>query len=349
MEYRRLGQSGLLVSTLTLGTMSWGANDYFSAIGTLGLDGARRQIDMALDAGVNLIDTADVYSAGQSEEVLGEVIAGRRERVLVATKVRAPMGAGPNDQGLSRQHIVEACEASLRRLRCDHIDLYQAHGPDSLTPIEETLEAFDTLVRAGKVRYVGLSNYAGWQLAKTVGKADAAGMARPISHQIYYSLLCRDAEWELLPAGVDQGVDAIIWSPLSSGLLSGKYRRGVAEPEGTRMEKWSVPPRPDTEHVHAVVDVLLAIAADRSVTPAQVALAWTLARPGVASLIVGARTEEQLAENLAAATLTLTTEEVARLEEVSRVPLPYPMWQHLGINRDRLSPAETTFLGPWRR
>ena len=226
MEYRALGRSGLRVSALSMGTMTFGGTGNFANVGTTGVDEARRQVDRCLDAGVNLIDTADVYSGGASEEIVGEVLAGRRDDVLVATKVRFADGPGPNDAGLSRHHIIAGCEASLRRLRTDHIDLYQLHEWDGQTPLEETFEALDLLVRAGKVRYVGVSNFAGWQLMKALGTAERSGLPRPVSQQIYYSLQARDAEYELIPAAVDQGLGVLVWSPLAGGLLSGKYRRG---------------------------------------------------------------------------------------------------------------------------
>ena len=226
MEYRQLGQSGLRVSVLTMGTMTFGGRGGFAQVGNTDVVGARRQVDMCLDAGVNLIDTADVYSGGLSEEILGEVLTGRRDRVLVATKVRMPMGDGPNDAGLSRQHVISGCEASLRRLGTDHIDLYQVHEWDGQTPLEETLEALDLLVQQGKVRYVGASNYAAWQLMKALGVAERAGLPRFVSQQIYYSLQSREAEYELIPAAVDQGIGVLVWTPLAGGLLTGKYRRG---------------------------------------------------------------------------------------------------------------------------
>jgi aryl-alcohol dehydrogenase-like predicted oxidoreductase len=347
MQYRNLGRSGLMVSTLTLGTMTWGGDGVFSAVGSAGADEASRQLDMAMDAGVNILDTADVYSFGKSEEIIGEVVKGRRSRIIIATKAHARMGDGPNDRGLSRQHVIEACEASLKRLGTDYIDLYQLHGWDGLTPIDETLRALDDLTRAGKVRYVGVSNFSAWHIMKAFHESEMRGLVRPISHQIYYSLVSRDAEWELLPVAVDQEVGIMIWSPLASGLLSGKYRRDRPEPEGTRMANWSVPPRPDFDHLHDIVDALVTVADARRASPAQVALAWLLTRPGVATAIVGARTDAQLADNLAAAELVLSPEDVARLEQVSRRPLPYPQWQQVAISRDRLSKADLAALGPY--
>jgi aryl-alcohol dehydrogenase-like predicted oxidoreductase len=304
---------------------------------------------MCLDAGINLIDTADVYSDGASEEIIGEALAGngRRERALIATKARMPMGDGPNDAGLSRHHIIAACEASLRRLRADHIDLYQVHEWDGVTPLEETLSALDDLVRAGKVRYVGCSNYTGWQLAKAVGLSERLGLERFVSQQIFYSLQAREAEYELIPAGLDAGVGVLVWSPLAGGLLSGKYRRGEQGPEGSRqLTEWDEPPVYDEDALHDVVDVLVEIADDRGVSAAQVALAWLLGRPGVSSLVIGARTDEQLADNLAAADLELSAEERARLDEVSAPRLIYPHWHQAKTASDRLGAPELTLLGP---
>src|SRR3954453_19133272 len=245
MDYRQLGRSGLRVSALTLGTMTFGGRGNFANVGSTDAAGAARQIDLCLDAGINLIDTADVYSGGVSEEIIGEVLdsGGRRDRALVATKARMPMGDGPNDAGLSRHHVIASCEASLRRLRADHIDLYQVHEWDGQTPLEETLSALDDLVRAGKVRYVGCSNYAGWQMAKALGVSERLGLERFISTQIYYSLQARDAEYEIVPACLDQGVGILVWSPLAGGLMSGKYRRGQEGPEGSRhLTDWNEPP-----------------------------------------------------------------------------------------------------------
>src|SRR5436190_7349734 len=274
MDYRQLGRSGLRVSTLTLGTMTIGGGGPSASIGSVDLDGARRQIDLCLDAGVNLVDTADVYSAGVSEELVGQALVGRRDRVLLATKARMPMGEGPNDAGLSRHHLIAACEASLRRLRVDHIDLYQVHEWDGQTPLEETLHALDTLVRDGKVRYVGASNYAGWQLMKALATADRHGYQRFVSQQIYYSLQSRDAEYELVPLAVDQGLGILVWSPLAGGLLSGKFRRGLQGPAGTRaLSDWNEPPVRDQEGLYDIVEALLEIGQGHGVSAAQVALA----------------------------------------------------------------------------
>jgi aryl-alcohol dehydrogenase-like predicted oxidoreductase len=330
-----------------MGTMTFGGQGDFANVGTTDTDEARRQVDMCLDAGVNLIDTADVYSNGLSEEIIGEVLKDRRDDVLLATKVRMPMGPGPNDAGLSRHHIVAGCEASLRRLRTDHIDLYQVHEWDGVTPLEETLEALDSLIASGKVRYVGASNYSGWQLMKALGTADRLGYERFVSQQIYYSLQAREAEYELVPAAIDQGLGILVWSPLAGGLLSGKYRRGQTAPEGSRqLTDWNEPPVYDEDKLYDTVDVLVDVAESHGVSAAQVALAYLLGRPAVTSLVIGARTREQLADNLAAAELTLSEDERARLDEVSAMPLNYPYWHQAATARDRLSPADLSLLGP---
>jgi aryl-alcohol dehydrogenase-like predicted oxidoreductase len=345
MDYRQLGNSGLRVSALSLGTMTFGGRGAMANVGSTDVAGARRQLDMCLDAGVNLVDTADVYSGGLSEEILGEALEGRRDRLLLATKARMPMGDGPNDAGLSRHHIIASCEASLRRLKVDHIDLYQVHEWDGRTPLEETLHALDTLVRDGKVRYVGASNYAGWQLMKALAAADARGYQRFVSQQIYYSLQARDAEYELVPLTVDQGLGILVWSPLAGGLLSGKFRRGQEGPEGSRaLSDWNEPPVRDQEGLYDIVEALVEIGEAHGVSAAQVALAWLLGRPGVTSLVIGARTDEQLADNLGAADLELAAEERARLDELSEPPLLYPYWHQLKTASDRLSEADLTLL-----
>jgi aryl-alcohol dehydrogenase-like predicted oxidoreductase len=346
MEYRQLGRSGLRVSTLTLGTMGFGGTGWAKAVGTLDVDAARAQITMARDAGVNLIDTADVYSNGLSEEIVGKALGSDRDDVLIATKVRMPMGEGPNDAGLSRHHIIRGAEASLRRLGTDWIDLYQVHEWDGQTPLEETLAALDALVRSGKVRYVGASNYTGWQLMKALGVADRLGYSRFVSQQIYYSLQARDAEHELVPVSIDQGLGILVWSPIAGGLLSGKYRRGVDAPAGSRhLGDWDEPPVHDQDKLYDTVEVLVEIGEAHGASAARVALAYLLAKPAVTSLIVGARTEEQLADNLAAADLTLTDDEIARLDDVSAEPLRYPHWHQAKTSADRLGPADLSLLG----
>jgi aryl-alcohol dehydrogenase-like predicted oxidoreductase len=345
MDYRQLGHSGLRVSTLTLGTMTFGGRGHWGRVGGSDVDVATRQVDMCLDAGVNLIDTADVYSEGLSEEIVGKTLKGRRDRVLLATKARFAMGDGPNDAGLSRHHIIRACEASLRRMGTDYIDLYQVHEWDGATPLEETLDALDHLVDSGKVRYIGCSNYAGWHLMKALGVSERRGYQRFVSQQIYYSLQARDAEYELVPAGLDQGVGILVWSPLAGGLLSGKYRRGQDMPEGSRhLTDWNEPPVHDEDQLYDIVEVLVEVAEARDVSPAQVALAWTLGRPGICSVIVGARTEEQLADNLGAADLELSDDERARLDEVSAPRLMYPYWHQAKSASDRLGEPDLTLL-----
>ena len=351
MEYRQLGRSGLRVSKLTMGTMTFGGRGNFASVGNTDLNGARRQIEMALDAGVNLIDTADVYSGGASEEIVGQVLRGSlRDRVVLATKARFnldPAHPGPNDAGLSRHHLIEGCEASLRRLGVDHIDLYQVHEWDGQTPLEETLAALDHLVQSGKVRYVGCSNFAGWQVMKALGISERTGLTRFVSHQVYLSLQERSAEYEIVPSALEEGLGLLIWSPLAGGLMSGKYRRGQDAPPGTRhASEWDEPPIYDADKLYDTIEVLIEIAEARGVSPAQVALAWLLGRPGVTSVIIGARTEEQLADNLAAASLELSAEETARLELVSRPPLIYPYWHHRKTASDRLSPADLSLIGP---
>ncbi len=348
MDYRQLGHSGLRVSALTLGTMTFGGKDRFSLVGDTDVAGATRQIDMCLDRGVNFIDTADVYSGGVSEEILGKAIKDRRDRVLIASKARMPMGDGPNDAGLSRHHLIEGCEASLRRMGVDHIDLFQVHEWDGQTPLEETLEALDTLVKSGKVRYVGASNYAGWQLMKALGVSDRHGYQRFVTQQIYYSLQSRDAEYELVPMAVDQGIGILVWSPLAGGLLSGKFRRADKGLEGSRaLTDWAEPPVRNEEQLLDTIEVLVEVGEAHGVSAAQVALAWLLGRPGVVSLIIGARTDEQLEDNLAAAELQLSDDERARLEEVSRPPLIYPHWHQAKTARDRLGAADLALLEPY--
>jgi aryl-alcohol dehydrogenase-like predicted oxidoreductase len=350
MEYRTLGKSGLRISVLTMGTMTFGGRGGFAQVGSTDVDQARRQVDMCLDAGINLVDTADVYSGGLAEDILGEVLRGRRDDVLLATKVRMTMGRGPNDAGLSKHHVITGCEASLRRLGTDHIDLYQVHEWDGQTPLEETLEALGLLVSSGKVRYVGASNYASWQLMKALGTSERLGLPRFVSQQIYYSLQGREAEYELIPLAVDQGLGVLVWSPLAGGLLSGKYRRGQQPPEGSRgLTDWNEPPVYDQEGLYDIIEVLVKIAEQRGVSAAQVALAYTLAKPAVTSLVIGARTDEQLADNLAAADLTLSDDERSQLDAASAPPLLYPYWHQAKTARDRLSPADLTLLAPHLR
>ncbi len=349
MEYRQLGHSGLKVSTLAMGTMTIGGRGNFSKVGNVGLDEARRLIDLVIDSGVNLIDTANVYSGGASEEIIGEALGGKRKGgVLIATKARFPMGEGPNDRGLSRWHLVRECEASLRRLRTDVIDLYQVHQWDGLTPLEETMEALDSLVRSGKVRYVGCSNYSGWHVMKAMEVARRDGRIPFVSQQIHYTLQAREAEYELIPIALDQGLGVLVWSPLAGGLLSGKHRRNKQAPEGTRQfAGWREPPIYDEAKLWSIVDVLVAIAEAHGVSGAQVALAWLLGRPGVTSVIVGGRTEAQFKDNLAASDLKLSAEERKRLDEVSLPTLIYPYWHQSWTARDRLGPADLALHAPY--
>ena len=348
MEYRLLGRSGLKISVITMGTMTFGrAKD--SPVGSVGLKEAKRQIDQCMDAGVNLIDTADVYARGASEEIVGEALGKKRGDVLIATKVRFTMGPGPNDKGLSRHHIIAGCEASLKRLRTDWIDLYQVHQWDGMTPLEETMEALDRLVRNGKVRYVGCSNFSGWHIMKALAVARADHRQPFVSQQIHYTLEAREAEYELVPVSIDQGLGILVWSPIAGGLLSGKFRRGKKGPEGTRHfgRKHREPPIYDEERLFDIVEVLVAIGKDHKVSAARVALAWLLHQPGVTSVIAGGRTREQFADNLGAAELKLDADELARLDAVSRPLLRYPYWHQTWAAKDRLSPADLSLIGKY--
>lgn len=349
MEYRQLGRSGLRVSTLTMGTATFGGAGVFSIWGETDLEGARRQIDLCLDAGVNLLDTADIYSAGLSEEIVGKAIEGRRDRLLLSTKVRMPMGEGPNDAGLSRHHIRQAAEASLRRLGTDHIDIYHVHEWDGQTPLEETLEALDGLVRSGKVRYLGVSNYAGWQLMKALAVSDARGYQRFVSNQVYYSLESRDAEYELVPLSVDQGLGVLVWSPLAGGLLSGKYRRGQQAAEGRHLADWHEPPVRNWDRLYDTVDILVKLADGHGVSAAQIALAYLLTRPAVSSVVIGARKDAQLVDNLGAVDVRLGAEEIELLDQISAPELIYPHWHQSMTASDRLGPADLALHGPARR
>ncbi|MFS8111853.1 aldo/keto reductase [Rhizobium jaguaris] len=348
MEYRLLGRSGLKVSTITMGTMTFGGVGWAKTVGDLGVSEAKRLVDMCLDAGVNLIDTADVYSQGASEEILGEIIGGRRKNgVLIATKARFSMGQGVNDAGSSRQHLIQACEASLKRMKTDVIDLYQLHEWDGQTPLEETMEALDTLIRQGKVRYIGCSNFSGWHIMKALGVSERDKRERFVSQQIHYTLEARDAEYELLPVSIDQGLGVLVWSPIAGGLLSGKHRRNQATPEGTRQfAGWTEPPIRDENRLWNIVDTLVEIADGRGVSAAQVALAWLIGRKGVTSVIIGGRTDAQFKDNLASAELKLTDEERKRLDDVSLLPLLYPYWHQRNTASDRLGEADLSLIGP---
>jgi aryl-alcohol dehydrogenase-like predicted oxidoreductase len=340
MEYRLLGASGLEVSALSFGTMTLGGEGRFAAMGNVQVQEAKRHVEICIEAGVNLFDTADIYSFGKSEEVLGQALGARRKDIVLATKVFVRLEPGTNKAGLSRRHILNACEASLRRLGTDSIDIYQAHNFDSLTPLEETLRAFDDLIGAGKIRYAGCSNYSGWQLMKSLGVSDRLGIRRYISQQINYSLLARDAEHELVPAGLDQRIGIMAWSPLQAGLLSGKFRRSQPMPAESRLNTLDAPGTIDQERLYRIVDVLADIATQRKVSISQVALNWVMRKPGVDTVIIGARNEQQLRDNLASANWTLTEAEVERLDEVSALPLPYPYWHQQKFAGDRNPPPK---------
>jgi aryl-alcohol dehydrogenase-like predicted oxidoreductase len=333
MDFNRLGNSGLRVPALSFGTATFGGgNDFFKAWGSTDAAGASRLIDVCLDHGVCLFDTADVYSNGLAEQILGVAIKGKRDRLLISTKTTFPMGAGPNDFGSSRQHIVAAVDASLKRLGVDHIDLLQLHGQDYNTPVEETLATLDQLVRAGKVRYIGGSNFSGWHLMKSLAVSDRYGYPRHVAHQAYYSLLNRDYEWELLPLGRDQGVGAVIWSPLGWGKLTGKIRRGQPAQPGTRAHDIAgTGPKYEEERLFRIVDALDGVAAETGRTIPQIALNWLLRRPTVSSVIIGARNEEQLVQNIGAVGWQLTPEQVAVLDRASDVSPAYPVWHQRGF------------------
>lgn len=333
MEYRQLGASGLHVPVLSFGTGTFGGgNEFFKAWGSTDVAEARHLLDICLEAGVNFFDTANVYSNGMAEEILGEALAGRRQQVLIGTKATFPMGEGPNDFGSSRLHLLKSCEDSLRRLQTDYIDVYYLHGFDGRTPVQETLRALDDLVQSGKVRYIACSNFSGWHLMKSLSVSERYGWARYIGHQVYYSLINREYEWELMPLALDQGVGAVVWSPLASGRLSGKVRRGQPIPESSRLRQGGGqgPDVPD-ELQYTIVDVLDELAVETSKSVAQVALNWLLQRPTVTSLVFGARNEEQLRENLGAVGWNLTPEQVARLDEASNTAPIYPYWHQRNL------------------
>jgi aryl-alcohol dehydrogenase-like predicted oxidoreductase len=333
MDFRRLGHSGLRVPALSFGTATFGGgNDFFKAWGATDAGGASRLVDLCLDHGVSMFDTADVYSDGLAEEILGAAIKGKRDRLLISTKATFPTGAGANDFGSSRQHLVEAVERSLARLGTDHIDLFQLHGQDYNTPVEETLATFDQLVRSGKVRYVGASNFTGWHLMKSLAASDRYGYPRYVAHQAYYSLLNRDYEWELMQLGMDQGVGGVIWSPLGWGKLTGKIKRGQPAKPGTRAHDIAgTGPHFEEDRLYRIVDALERVAAETGKTVAQVALNWLLQRPTVATIIIGARNEEQLVENIGAQGWALDAAQIASLDEASDVAPAYPVWHQRGF------------------
>lgn len=330
MEYRQLGRSGLDVPLLTLGTGTFGGTTpLFKGFGTTDVAEATRLVDIALDAGLNMFDSADIYSDGVAEEILGQALRGKRERVLISTKATFRSGTGQNDVGSSRFHLTKSVEAALKRLGTDRIDLFQLHAFDAKTPVEETLSTLDTLVRAGKIRYVGCSNFSGWHLMKSLAASERHGWPRYVAHQAYYSLVGRDYEWELMPLGLDQGVGCVVWSPLGWGRLTGKIRRGQPPPPNTRLqsrEAADVGPQVPDELLYRVVDVLVEVAREAEKTVPQVALNWLFHRPTVSTVVIGARNEEQLRQNLGALGWSLTEEHKQRLDAASETALAYPYW-----------------------
>jgi len=342
MEFRRLGHSGLRVPALSFGTATFGGgNDFFKAWGATDASGASRLIDICLDHGVCMFDSADGYSLGLAEQTLGKAIAGKRERLLISTKTTFPVGDGPNDYGSSRQHLTEAVERALVRLGTDRIDLLQLHGQDYNTPVEETLHTLDQLVRAGKVRYIGCSNFSGWHLMKSLSVSDRHGWPRHVAHQAYYSLLNRDYEWELMPLAQDQGVGGVIWSPLGWGKLTGKIRRGQPARPGTRAHDIAgTGPKFEEERLFRIIEAMDEVAAQTGKTHTQIALNWLLQRPTVSSVIIGARNEEQLMQNLGAVGWSLAPEQVALLDAASEVEPSYPVWHQRGFPmlNERISP-----------
>ncbi len=346
MEYRSLGHSGLKVSLYTLGTMNFSSEGFFGMIGSLSVNDAQRLVDVSIDSGVNLFDTANVYTTGKSEEALGQVLKGKSAQLLVGTKLRFPMGKGPNEQGNSRFHIIHECEASLKRLGRDHIDIYYLHEWDGMTPVEESMAALDMLVQQGKVRYIGCSSFSGWHIMKCMSAAERHGFQKFVVQQIHYTLESRDAEYELMPISVDQGIGIQVWSPIAGGLLSGKFRRNAPPPQLSRhVEGWGEPPIRDENRLYNIIEALVKVGEERGVSAAQVALSWLAGRPAVSSIIVGARTEAQLKDNLAAASLVLTAEERKALDDVSLLPLIYPYWHQLNA-ASRLGQADLSLMAP---
>lgn len=335
MEYRQLGGSGFKVPVLSLGTGTFGGgNEFFKAWGQSDVAEATRLVDVCLDAGLTMFDSADFYSGGLAEEILGQAIKGRRDQVILSTKGTFRSGQGPNDVGSSRYHLKRSVDASLKRLGTDRIDLYQLHGFDALTPPEEVLGTFDDLVRAGKILYVGCSNFSGWHLMKSLAVAEKYGLPRYVAHQAYYSLVGRDYEWELMPLALDQRVGTVVWSPLGWGRLTGRIRRGQPLPQTSRLQSKAVTdigPQVAEEYLYRVVDALDEVARETGKTVPQVALNWLLGRPTVANVIIGARNEEQLKQNLGAVGWDLTTEQVAKLDAASATPLAYPYWHQSGF------------------
>ena len=344
MEFRKLGRSGFKVPVLSLGTGTFGGTgEFFGAWGNNGVPEAKRLVDISLDAGLNMFDTADIYSEGHAEEILGQTIKGRRDQVIISTKGTFRNGKEANEVGSSRFHLLRAVEASLKRLGTDYIDIYQLHGFDAQTPVEETLSTLDDLVKAGKIRYIGVSNFSGWHLMKSLAVSERHGLARYVANQTYYSLIGRDYEWELMPLGLEQGVGAIVWSPLGWGRLTGKIRRGQPLPESSRLKSKLVAdsgPQVADDYLFKVVDVLDEIAKETGKTVPQISLNWLLQRPTVANLIVGARNEEQLRQNLGAVGWNLTKEQVARLDVASATAKPYPYWHQDGFAERNPSPVK---------
>ncbi|MBV9659018.1 MAG: aldo/keto reductase [Verrucomicrobia bacterium] len=336
MEFRQLGGAGFKVPVLSLGTGTFGgSNEFFKAWGESGVAEATRLVDICLEAGLNMFDSADIYSDGLAEEILGKAVKGRREQVIISTKATFRIGPGDNDLGSSRHHLIRSCEASLRRLGTDYIDLYQMHGFDALTPPEETLNTLADLVRAGKVRYVGCSNYSGWHLMKSLAVAEKYNLPRMVAHQAYYSLIGRDYEWELMPLGLDQKVGAVVWSPLGWGRLTGRIRRGSPLPADSRLHTTAdMGPPVEDEYLFRVVDAIDEVAKETGKTVPQIALNWLLQRPTVANVIVGARNEEQLRQNLGAVGWNLSADQVARLDAASARTKIYPYW-HQANFKDR--------------
>lgn len=347
MQYRTLGRSGLKVSALSMGTFSFGGEGDFAMVARQGVKDARRLVDVCIEGGINLFDTSNMYSLGRSEEILGEVLSGRRDQVLISSKARMRVGDGPNDEGVSRHHLLRECERSLKRLRTDHIDIYFMHEWDGLTPLEEMLSALDTLVRQGKIRYIGCSNYSGWHIMKALHVAEVKNYPRFVTQQIHYTLEAREAEYELLPISVDQGLGVMVWSPLAAGLLSGAFGRDRTPENSRQAAGWSEPPIRDKERLWNIVDVLNVIAKERGVSAAQIALAWTLSRPGIASLVVGGLTEQHFKENIAATGLVLETSELERLNQVSRPDYLYPYWHQHNFARERFSDGDWALHGSY--
>jgi len=335
MEYRQLGASGFRVPVLSLGTATFGgAGEFFRGFGNSGVEEATRLVDLSLEAGLTMFDTADVYSNGLAEEILGRALAGRRQHAIISTKASFRFGPGANDVGSSRHHLVRSCEAALKRLGTDYIDLFQLHAFDALTPVEETLNALDDLVRSGKIRYVGCSNFSGWHLMKSLGVSERYNLPRYVAHQAYYSLVGRDYEWELMPLALDQRVSAVVWSPLGWGRLTGKLRRGQALPENSRLRHGSTAaggPQMTDEYLYRVIDEIERVGRETGKSVPQIALNWLLSRPSVANVIVGARDERQFQENLGALGWQLDPAQIARLDAASATQRPYPYWHQSGF------------------